>query len=110
MTYTAIRRSTGTLVAALFVAIGGAVSVAPAYADPVYDQKFIDYLDQKGAPYKNRTDIIRTAKQFCLDSSRQGGSTWKAGYNLMKDQGWTETQATTFVQAAVPTYCPNAWG
>ncbi len=110
MTNTAIRRITGALVAALFVAVGSAVSVAPAHADPVYDQKFIDYLEQKGVPYKNETAVIRTAKQFCLDMSRQGGSTWKAGYNLMKDEGWTQSQAETFIQGAVPTYCPSAWG
>jgi hypothetical protein len=106
MTNTAIRRTASTAIAALFVAVGAAVTVAPAHADPVYDEKFLNYLDQKGVPYKNKTEIIRVAKQFCLDRSRQGGSTWKVGYNLMKDQGWTETQATTFVQAAVPTYCP----
>ena len=56
MTNTAIRRTTGARVAALFVAVGAATSIAPAYADPAYDQ----------------TDAIRTAKQFCLDISRQG--------------------------------------
>jgi Protein of unknown function (DUF732) len=109
MTNTAIRRAAGASVAALFVAVVGAVAVAPAHADPVYDQKFIDYLDKKGVPYKNRTEIIRVAKQFCLDTSRQGSSTWKAGYSLMKEQGWTETEATTFIQGAVPTYCPDVW-
>ena len=110
MTNTAIRRTTGTLVAAFFVAVGGAVSVAPANADPVYDQKFLDYLDAKGVPFSNKTSIIRTAKQFCLDTTRQGGAKWKVGYNLMEDQGWTESQASDFIQAAVPTYCPNVWG
>lgn len=110
MTNTAIRRSTGALVAALFVAACGAVSIAPANADPVYDQKFLDYLDAKGVPFDNKTSIIRTAKQFCLDMGRQGGSTWKVGYSLMKEQGWTESQTETFIQGAVPTYCPSAWG
>jgi len=110
MTNTAIRRSAGALVAALFVAVTGAVSIAPANADPVYDQKFLDYLDQKGVPFGNKTAIIRTAKQFCLDMGRQGGSTWKVGYHLMKEQGWTESQTQTFIQGAVPTYCPSAWG
>ena len=91
----AIRRTTSALVAALFVAVGAAVSVAPAHADPVYDQKFIDYLDKKGVPYANRTEIIRVAKQFCLDTSRQGGSTWKAGYGRMKEEGWTQTPRTS---------------
>jgi hypothetical protein len=108
MTNTAIRRAAGAAVAALFVAMGGTMAIAPAHADPAYDQKFLDYLDQKGVPYKNKTAAIRLAKQFCLDMGRQGGSTWKVGYHLMKDEGWTETQATTFIQAAVPTYCPNA--
>jgi len=110
MTNTAIRRTTSALVAGLFMAVGAAVSVAPAHADPVYDQKFIDYLNQKGVPYKNETDAIRTAKQFCLDTSRQGGSTWKAGHNLMKEQGWTQSETEIFVQAAIPTYCPGIWG
>ena len=110
MTNTAIRRSTGALVAAFFVAVGAAVSIAPAHADPVYDQKFLDFLDAKGVPFSNKTEIIRTAKQFCLDMGRQGGNTWKVGYHLMKDQGWTESQTQYFIQATVPTYCPNAWG
>jgi hypothetical protein len=109
MTNTAIRRTTSALVAALFMAVG-AVSVAPAHADPVYDQKFIDYLDKKGVPYKNATDAIRTAKQFCLDTSRQGSSTYKAGYALMKEEGWTQSETENFVQAAIPTYCPGLWG
>jgi tellurite resistance protein len=108
MTNTAIRRTTSALVAALFLAVGAAVSIAPAHADPAYDQQFIDFLDQKGVPYKNRTDVIRTAKQFCLDFSRQGGSAWKAAYHLMKQEGWTQTQAENFVQAAVPVYCSSA--
>lgn len=110
MTNTAIRRAAGAAVAALFVAVGGTLSIAPAHADPVYDQKFLDYLDAKGVPFKNKTDIIRLAKQFCLDMGRQGGSTWKVGYHLMKDQGWTESETQTFIQGAVPTYCPSAWG
>lgn len=110
MTNTAIRRAAGVAVAALFVAVGGTMSVAPAHADPVYDQKFLDYLDQKGVPFNNKTAVIRLAKQFCLDMGRQGGSTWKVGYHLMKDQGWTESQTQTFIQGAVPTYCPQAWG
>jgi hypothetical protein len=77
LTNSAIRRSTGAPVAEHFVAIGSAASVAPAHGDPVYDQKFLDYLNQDGAPNKNRTEIIRVAKQFCLCLSRQVGSTWK---------------------------------
>ena len=110
MTNRAIRHTASGAVAALSVAIGSALSVAPAHADPVYDQKSLDYLDKKGVPYKNRTEIIRVAEQFCLDTSRKGASTWKAGYRLSKDQGWTETEATNFIQAAIPTYCPQLWG
>ena len=110
MTNTAIRRTAGAAVAALFVAVGATVSVTPAHADPVYDQNFIDYLNQKGVPFKDRTDAIRTAKQFCLDMSRQGGSTWKAAHSLMKQEGWTQSEAQTFIQAAIPTYCSNASG
>ena len=32
------------------------------------------------------------------------------GMRFLKDEGWTESQASTFIQGAVPTYCPNAWG
>jgi len=110
MTNTVFRRTTSTLCCGIFVAVGTAVSVAPAHADPADDQKFIDYLEKKGVPYKNRRDIIRVAKQFCLATTRHGGSTWKAGYHLMKDQDWTETEATSFIQAAVPAYCPGIWG
>jgi hypothetical protein len=108
MSNSAIRRITSTLVAALFVAVGSALSVPPAHADQAQDQQFIDFLDKKGVPYKNSTDAIRTAKQFCLDFSRQGGSTWKVGYKLMKAEGWTQGQALDFVSAAVPVYCPSA--
>ena len=110
MTKTAIRRTTCAVVGALVVAAGAAISATPAHADPVYDQQFIDYLDGKGVPFDNRTDIIRVAKQFCLDIGRQGGSTWKAGYHLMKDRGWTQTQAENFIHAAVPIYCSGARG
>jgi Protein of unknown function (DUF732) len=105
MTNTAIRRT---------------VSVAPAHADPVYDQNFYDenfydqnftdYLNQSGVPFKNRTDAIPTAKQCCLDMSRQGGTTYQAANNLVKQEGWTQSEAQTFVQAAVPTPCPGASG
>ena len=110
MTNTAIRRTAGAAVAALIVAAGAAVSVAPAHADPVYDQNFIDYLNQSGVPFKNRTDAIRTAKQFCLDMSRHCGTTYKAANNLMKQEGWTQSEAQNFIKAAVPTYCPGASG
>jgi hypothetical protein len=66
MTNTAIHRTVSAAIAVLFVAVGAAMTVAPAHADPVYDEKFLDYLDKK-VPYKNKTEIIRVAKQFCLD-------------------------------------------
>jgi hypothetical protein len=110
MTNTAIRRTASAAIAALFVGVGAAMTVAPAHADPVYDEKFLGYLDKKGVPYKNKTEIIRTAKQFCLDVSRQGTPTWKAGYRLTKDQGWTQKEAEAFINAAIPTYCPQVWG
>jgi len=49
-------------------------------------------------------------QKFSLDTSRQGGSTWKPGYNLMKEEGWTQSETETVIQAAVPTYCPDLWG
>jgi len=62
-----------------------------------------DYLNQSGVPFENRTDAILTAKQCCLDMSRQGGTTYQAANNLVKQEGWTQSEAQTFVQAAVPT-------
>src|SRR6478672_5370801 len=41
----------------------------------------------KGVSDKIRTEIIRVVKQLCLDSSRQDGSTWEAGYLLMTESG-----------------------
>jgi len=108
MTNTAIRRTASVAIAGLFLAVGAAVSVAPAHADPEKDQVFIDYLDKKGVPYTNTTQIIRTAKQYCLDTTRPNQS-WIAGYKLAKDNGWTETQAGLFINGAVPTYCPQLW-
>ena len=93
----AIRRTTSALVAALFVAVGAAVSVAPAHADPVYDQKFIDYLDKHGLRYKSRTDVSRLSKPFCLDT------------NLAEKEGWRQTETEEFIMAAIPTYCPRFW-
>ena len=55
-TNTAIPRIASARVAALFVAVGAARSIGPAYADPAYDQ----------------TDAIRTAELCCLVFSRQG--------------------------------------
>ena len=54
MTTTVIRRTATAALAGLFLAVGAAVAVAPAHADPVYDQQFINRLDKKGVPYKNR--------------------------------------------------------
>jgi len=100
MTNTASRGATGALVPGLFNAVGGAVSIAPAHADPAYDQKC-------------RFRIAR--RSFGPPSSSAStwadrGPTWKVGYHLMKDQGWTESQTSTFIQGPVPTYRPNAWG
>lgn len=56
MTNAAIRRTADALVAA-----------PSSHADPAYDQKFIDHLDKKGVPYKNRTEIIRVAHELHPD-------------------------------------------
>jgi Protein of unknown function (DUF732) len=109
MTNTVVRRTATAAIAGLFLAVGAAVAVAPAHADPIYDQQFIEYLEKKGVPYKSRTDIIRTAKQFCLDTTRQGNPDWLAGYNLASKEGWTQTETENFVMAAIPTYCPQLW-
>ena len=67
MTNTAIRRAAGALVAGFFIAVSCAVSIAPAHADPAYDQKFLDYIDAKGVPFSNRTQIIGAANEAKRD-------------------------------------------
>lgn len=110
MTNRAIRRTAWAMLGSLFFAVGATLSATPALADPTYDQQFIDYLDKHNVPYTSRTDAIRLAKQFCLDTTRQGNPNWLAGYNLAKKEGWTQTEAENFVKAAVPAYCPQIWG
>jgi hypothetical protein len=110
MTNAAIRRSASAAIAALMMAVGAAVAVAPAHADPNNDQVFIDYLNKKGVPYGNRTEIIRLAKEYCLDASRQGNPSWLAGYNLQQKLRWTQTETEQFAEGAVPVYCPKLWG
>ncbi len=110
MTHAAIRRSAGAVIAGLLLAAGAAVSVAPANADPSADKTFIDYLDKKGVPYKNRTEAILLAKQYCLDTTRQGVETWIPGYYLGVKQKWTQSQTENFINGAIPVYCPKVWG
>jgi Protein of unknown function (DUF732) len=109
MTTTAIRRTATAAIAAVLLALGAIVSVPAANANSAADEAFIEYLDKKGVPYKNATQAIRTARQFCLDTTRQGNPSWLAGYNLALDNGWTETEAGLFINGAVPTYCPKVW-
>ena len=47
-------------------------------------------------PYTSRTEIIRLAKDYCLDATRQGNPSWLAGYNLQHDRGWTLTETIDF--------------
>jgi hypothetical protein len=109
MTSNAVRRSASAAIAALLLAAGAAVSVAPAHADAEKDQKFIEFLDLKGVPYANRTEVIRVAKDFCLARTRQNAPKWRAAYHVQREQGWTETEAANFAMAAIPMYCPNVW-
>jgi hypothetical protein len=105
-----VRRAASTVITALFLGTGAAMAVAPAHADAELDNTFIAYLDKKGFPYENRTEIIRLAKQFCLDQTRQGTPSWVPTYVLQHKQKWTNTEAQTFIQGAIPTYCPQVWG
>jgi hypothetical protein len=110
MTKTAVRRIAGATIAASLMTVGAAVSIAPAHAQQDDNEIFIDFLDKKNVPYKNRTEAIRTAKDFCLDSLRQGNPDWLAGYNLQHENGLSQTEAMTFVEGAVYVYCPKVWG
>lgn len=108
MTRTALRRGAAASMAALLVATGAGMAVAPAHADEKDDQ-FIEYLDQKRVPYSSKTEAIRLAKDFCLVRTRQNAPKWRAAYHLANDQGWTETETAHFAEAAIPTYCPRVW-
>jgi hypothetical protein len=110
MKATMVRRAASTMITALFLGTGAAVAIAPAHADAAGDDAFIAYLDKNGFPYNNRTEIIRLAKQFCLDQTRQGNPSWLATYNLEKNQKWTHSEGQTFIQGAIPVYCPQVWG
>ena len=110
MNATVVRRAASATIAALFFGASAAVAIAPAHADADGDNAFIAYLDKKSFPYENRTQIIRLAKQFCLDQTRQGTPSWVATYVLQKNQKWTNTEAQTFIEGAIPVYCPKVWG
>jgi len=110
MNATVVRRAASATIAALFLGASAAVAIAPAHADAEGDNAFIAYLDKNSFPYGNRTQIIRMAKQFCLDQTRQGNPNWLATAVLQKNQKWTNTQAQTFIGGAIPVYCPQVWG
>jgi len=117
MTTTTVRRTARATIAAFLIAAGAAagsaLTAAPAQAQPSPEEKnkiFMDFLDKKNVPYKNRTEAIRMAKEFCLDAKRQGNPDWLAGYNLQYKGGWSQTEAMTFVEGAVYVYCPKVWG
>ena len=110
MNATVVRRAASATIAALFLGVSAAVAIAPAHADAEGDNAFIAYLDKKAFPYENRTTIIRIAKQFCLDQTRQGNPNWLATYYLQKNQKWTNSEVQTFIGGAVPVYCPQVWG
>ena len=55
MKHTVVRKAATTTIAALFLAAGAAVAIAPAHADAEGDNAFISYLDKKAFPYENRT-------------------------------------------------------
>jgi hypothetical protein len=110
MNATVVRRAASATIAALLLGASAAVAIAPAHADADGDNAFIAYLDKKGFPVDNRTEIIRLAKQFCLDQTRQGNPNWLATYYLEKNQKWTHSEVQTFIGGAIPVYCPRVWG
>src|SRR5882724_6847687 len=110
MNATVVRRAASATIAALFLGASAAVAIAPAHADAEGDNAFIAYLDKKAFPYESRTQIIRLAKQFCLDQTRQGNPNWLATYLLEQNQKWTHSEGQTFIGGAIPVYCPRVWG
>ena len=109
MKHTVVRRAAGTAIAALLLGAGAAMAIAPAHADAEGDAAFIDYLDKKAFPYEKRTEVIRLAKEFCLEQTRQGNPDWLASFNLEHKQGWSQTEVQTFIGGAIPVYCPQVW-
>jgi hypothetical protein len=110
MKATMVRRAASALITALFLGTGAAMAIAPAHADAESDNAFIAFLDKKAFPYENRTQIIRLAKQFCLDQTRQGTPIWVPGYKLGQKEKWTNSDLQIFIQGAVSVYCPQVWG
>jgi hypothetical protein len=110
MKATVVRRAASATIAALVLGTSAAVAIAPAHADAAGDNAFIAFLDKKGFPYENRTGIIRLAKQFCLDQTRQGTPNWLPGYNLGQKEKWTNSQLQVFIEGTVSVYCPQVWG
>src|SRR5690348_326619 len=105
-----VRRAASTMITSLLLGTSAAMTTAPAHADAQGDSTFIAYLDKKGFQYEDRTQIIRLAKQFCLDQTRQGIPIWLPLHNLQQKYGWTSADAQTFVAGAINVYCPKIWG
>jgi hypothetical protein len=80
-----------------------------AAADAADDNRFIGRLDRSGVPYTSRVEMIRLAKKTCVGITRQGNPSWRLGWDLQHDKGWSGTQTLDFVSSAVAVYCPDVW-
>lgn len=56
---------------------------------------------------RTRHQSSRAAKDFCVARTRQNEPGFRAAYRLMEDMGRSQTEATHFVEAAIPVYCPK---
>lgn len=113
MTGSGFRRSAGAAIAALVVAAGAGISVAPAahaQGDKEKDDTFINFLKEKDVPFKNSIQAIKIAKKLCAEAKDRTISDWLAGYHAQQAGGWTDKELGIFVEGAVYTYCPSVWG
>src|SRR5689334_3228048 len=102
-----VRRAASTMITSLLLGTSAAMTTAPAHADAEDDRTFSGYLDRRGFEYEDRTQIIRLAKQSCLDQTRPGMPSWLPLHELQQKYGWTSADAQTFVAGAINVYCPK---
>ncbi|MGV0715801.1 DUF732 domain-containing protein [Mycolicibacterium sp. XJ662] len=104
MGFSDFRRSASAALAALLVAAGAVLSVAPAHAGQD-DDEFIELLDIEGVPYSNPTEVIRAGKEYCLARSRPNARMGPVNNELMDKMGWAGSELSDFARAAIRAYC-----
>ncbi|RWA20823.1 hypothetical protein MELE44368_02395 [Mycolicibacterium elephantis DSM 44368] len=86
------------------MAFGGVLSVAPAHAGQD-DDEFIELLDLERVPFANKTEVIRAAKDYCLNKTRPNANKWRVAFAIGDDMGWSLAESQDFARAADRAYC-----